>query len=110
MQTGRSRALPSEDSSTSPRARGPLVFFALRATCAGALCATLKPSSAQMTIPQALRYNHDRIGEATMLDVNDKAPAITLEDENGKEVSLKDFRERRWFYSSIPGPTLPDVR
>ena len=27
-----------------------------------------------------------------MLDINDKVPDLKLEDENGKEVSLKDFR------------------
>ena len=63
-----------------------------------------------MTIRRALRYNDDRIGEATMLDVNDKAPDIKLEDENGKEVSLKDFKGKTvvlYFYprADTPGCT-----
>jgi peroxiredoxin Q/BCP len=45
-----------------------------------------------------------------MLDVNDKVPDITLEDENGKEVSLRDFRGKTvilYFYprADTPGCT-----
>jgi peroxiredoxin Q/BCP len=45
-----------------------------------------------------------------MLDVNDKAPDIKLEDENGKEVSLKDFKGKTvvlYFYprADTPGCT-----
>jgi thioredoxin-dependent peroxiredoxin len=63
-----------------------------------------------MTIHRALRYNDERIGEVTMLDVNDKAPDIKLEDENGKEVSLKDFKGKTvvlYFYprADTPGCT-----
>jgi thioredoxin-dependent peroxiredoxin len=63
-----------------------------------------------MTARLALRYNHGRIGEAAMLDINDKAPDITLEDENGKEVSLKDFKGKTvvlYFYprADTPGCT-----
>jgi peroxiredoxin Q/BCP len=63
-----------------------------------------------MTARLALRYNHGRIGEAAMLEINDKAPDITLEDENGKEVSLKDFKGKTvvlYFYprADTPGCT-----
>ncbi len=45
-----------------------------------------------------------------MLDINDKAPDITLEDENGKEVSLKNFKGKTvilYFYprADTPGCT-----
>jgi len=45
-----------------------------------------------------------------MLDVNDKAPDITLEDQDGKEVSLKDFKGKTiilYFYprADTPGCT-----
>jgi peroxiredoxin Q/BCP len=45
-----------------------------------------------------------------MLDINDKAPDIKLEDENGKEVSLKDFKGKTvvlYFYprADTPGCT-----
>ena len=45
-----------------------------------------------------------------MLDVNDKAPDIKLEDENGKEVSLRDFKGKTvvlYFYprADTPGCT-----
>ena len=42
-----------------------------------------------------------------MLDINDKAPDITLEDENGKEVSLKDFKGKTvvlYFYPKADTP------
>ena len=108
MLIGTSRALPSAESSTSPNARGPLASFVLRA-CALANCTAIKASK-QMTAQGALRYNEKRIGVATMLDVNDKAPDIKLEDENGKEVSLKDFKGKTvvlYFYprADTPGCT-----
>jgi thioredoxin-dependent peroxiredoxin len=63
-----------------------------------------------MTAVRALRYNVVRSGDAAMLDVNDKAPDITLEDQNGKEVSLKDFKGKTvilYFYprADTPGCT-----
>jgi peroxiredoxin Q/BCP len=84
-----------------------LVFFA---TCAEVVCVTPQASSAQMTARLALRYNDVRIGDTAMLDVNDKAPDIKLEDENGKEVSLKDFKGKTvvlYFYprADTPGCT-----
>ena len=37
-----------------------------------------------------------------MLTVGTKAPAFTLMDKDGKEVSLADFRARKLFCTSIP--------
>jgi len=109
MVMGMSRALPSGASSNKPSARG-LFSLPFRASCAGAICARITASNPQMTAKQALRYNEGRMGDEAMLDVNDKAPDITLEDENGKEVSLKDFKGKTvvlYFYprADTPGCT-----
>jgi peroxiredoxin Q/BCP len=63
-----------------------------------------------MTAERALRYKGGRNGDGAMLDVNDKAPDITLEDENEKEVSLRDFKGKTvvlYFYprADTPGCT-----
>jgi thioredoxin-dependent peroxiredoxin len=109
MVIGISRAEPSEESSTSPSARGPF-SLALRASWAAPVGTRLSAINPQMTARRRLRYNHERNGDATMLDVNDKAPDIKLEDENGKEVSLKDFKGKTvvlYFYprADTPGCT-----
>ena len=42
-----------------------------------------------------------------MLNINDKAPDVKLEDENGKEVFLKDFRGKTlvlFFYPKAHTP------
>ena len=109
MAIGIKRAEPSAEISTNPRARGPLSCLDLRANWAAQLAARVSASSPQMTIQRGLRYNDDRNGEI-MLDVNDKAPDIKLEDENGKEVSLKDFKGKTvvlYFYprAYTPGCT-----
>ncbi len=49
--------------------------------------------------------------EAFMLNINDKAPEFTLQDENGKEVSLKGLRGKQivlYFYprADTPGCTV----
>jgi peroxiredoxin Q/BCP len=82
----------------------------VRASCALVISAKVKPSNAQKTARRALRYNEERMGDAAMLDINDKAPDIPLEDENGKEVSLKNFRGKTvvlYFYprADTPGCT-----
>lgn len=46
-----------------------------------------------------------------MLNINDKAPEFTLQDENGKEISLKDLRGKQvvlYFYprTDTPGCTV----
>src|SRR5215468_9859239 len=110
MVIGINRAEPSGEISTNPSARGPFSCLLFRASCAAAMAPRLSVTSAQMTAQRALRYNHVRIGETTMLDVNDKAPDFKLEDENGKEVSLKDFKGKTvvlYFYprADTPGCT-----
>src|SRR6201997_4672632 len=110
IATGMKRALPSVDNSTRPTARGPFSFFVVRASWGSAIGARLKAATAQMTARRALRYNVVRSGDAAMLDVNDKAPDITLEDQDGKEVSLKDFKGKTvilYFYprADTPGCT-----
>jgi peroxiredoxin Q/BCP len=110
IATGISRAWPSDESSTRPTARGPLFFLAERPNCARPTGTTAAAISAQMTALRALRYNVVRSGDATMLDVNDKAPDITLEDQDGKKVSLKDFKGKTvilYFYprADTPGCT-----
>src|SRR5271155_3239208 len=120
MAMGIRRAFPSGSSSSRPRARGPLVVLAAcptRACRAGgnAICKrTPRAQKPEMTRPWAVRYNLDREvhrkGEIRM-DINDKAPEFTLPDQNGDEVSLKDFRGKYvvlYFYprADTPGCTI----
>jgi thioredoxin-dependent peroxiredoxin len=64
-----------------------------------------------VTERQELRYNvREAKGDAAM-DINHKAPDFTLPDQNGKEVSLKDFRGNYavlYFYprADTPGCTV----
>jgi len=70
----------------------------------------------EMTRPRAVLYNVvrdvDRKGETVMeININDKAPEFTLPDQNGDEVSLKDFRGKYvvlYFYprADTPGCTI----
>jgi peroxiredoxin Q/BCP len=110
MVMGISRAFPFADNSSNPNARGPFSCLVLGGCCAPTNVANVKAASAQMTAQHQLRYNVDRTGEVPMLDINDKAPDIKLEDENGKEVSLKDFKRKTvvlYFYprADTPGCT-----
>jgi peroxiredoxin len=60
-----------------------------------------------VTATTALRYNDERRGEEHPMQVNDKAPDFTTVDENGKEVSLKDFRGKTvvlFFYPKADTP------
>jgi thioredoxin-dependent peroxiredoxin len=41
------------------------------------------------------------------MKVNDKAPAFTLPDENGKEVSLKDFSGKTVILFFFPRASTP---
>jgi peroxiredoxin Q/BCP len=64
-----------------------------------------------MTARQRLRYNVAEAEGETPMDINDKAPAFTLPDQNGKEVSLKDFQGKYvvlYFYprADTPGCTI----
>src|SRR3984893_7394600 len=122
MVMGIKRALPLGASSSRPKARGPLLVFAARVICAGAIGRTAvcrKMPAAKMaerTRHCVLRYNFERDverkGETVMdININDKAPEFTLPDQNGEPVSLKDFR-RKWvvlyFYprADTPGCTI----
>src|SRR6266852_2980945 len=124
----------------SPTARGPLTFFfgflssvfssgvsCGRLSCG--ICPTLRGFNAAknarmtMTADPNLRYKNfleirldidllDLGNEALMsINVNDKAPEFTLQDENGKEVSLKSLRGKvvvLYFYprADTPGCTI----
>lgn len=57
-----------------------------------------------MTIRPAIRYVED--GD-TAMEVNDKAPDFTLPDENGKDVSLKDFRGKNVVLFFFPKADTP---
>ncbi len=56
-------------------------------------------------------FNPDSLGNEMPMNINDKAPEFTLQDENGKEVSLKDLRGKvvvLYFYprADTPGCTV----
>jgi len=63
-----------------------------------------------MTPRASLRYKVGRYklawGESFM-QVNDKAPEFTLPDEDGKDVSLKDFRGRTVVLFFFPKADTP---
>jgi len=101
IATGRSQALPLGNSSSSPIARGPL-----EARVRFAICPKARPSAkAQVTANAAVRYNGREEGNA--MQVNDKAPAFNLEDQDGKKVALKDFAGKTvvlFFYPKADTP------
>jgi|GEM_PF-450421 len=70
------------------------------------ICAEAKPSPrAQMTASAAVRYNVREEGDA--MQVNDKAPAFNLEDQDGNKVALKDFAGKTvvlFFYPKADTP------
>lgn len=103
--TGMRRALPFAPNSSSPKARGPLTG-GRRASWAGKICPRIKARLARMTTRPAVRYNDWRNGE-TAMDINDKAPDFTLPDENGKNVSLKDFRGKTVVLFFFPKADTP---
>ncbi len=41
------------------------------------------------------------------MEINDKAPEFTLPDENGRDVSLKDFRGKRIVLFFFPKANTP---
>ncbi len=59
-----------------------------------------------MTTAATARNNSERNGEALM-DINDKAPDFSLPDENGKNVSLKDFRGKSVVLFFFPKADTP---
>ncbi len=59
----------------------------------------------------AAPFNQDFLGREALMNINDKAPAFTLQDENGKEISLKDLKGKTvvlYFYprADTPGCTV----
>lgn len=60
-----------------------------------------------MTARHRLRYKEGQNGDEVMLDINDKAPDVKLEDENGKEVSLRDFRGKTVVLFFYPKANTP---
>jgi AhpC/TSA family protein len=95
-----------------PSARGPFEAGALRPYRATVPCAKIHVQApnvqpSRVTATTALRYNDERRGEEHPMQVNDKAPDFTTVDENGKEVSLKDFRGKTvvlFFYPKADTP------
>jgi cytochrome oxidase Cu insertion factor (SCO1/SenC/PrrC family) len=54
------------------------------------------------------RPHPDRIDEIPMnINIHDKAPEFTLQDENGKEVSLKDLRGKTVILFFYPRANTP---
>lgn len=105
MLTGISSALPSGCNRKSPTARGPLLTEARCATCARNRQKLRKTKAANVTARPAIRYV-GRDGEASM-NINDKAPDFTLPDEDGKDVSLKDFRGKNVVLFFFPKADTP---
>jgi len=59
-----------------------------------------------MTNRRMVRYKVD-LEELAPMDINDKAPEFTLPDQNGRLVSLKDFRGKTvvlFFYPKADTP------
>lgn len=59
-----------------------------------------------MTSIPALRYKLVR-EEFSLMDINDKAPEFTLPDQNGQNVSLKDFRGKTVVLFFFPKANTP---
>jgi peroxiredoxin len=66
----------------------------------------IKTVASKVTAAPALRYNHERRGEAPM-QVNDIAPSFITKDENGQEVALKDFRGKTVVLFFFPKADTP---
>ena len=104
--------MPFGESIINPSARGPFEAGALRPYCATVPCAKSHVpaphvQASSVTAARALRYKKERRGEENPMQVNDKAPDFTTVDENGKEVSLKDFRGKTvvlFFYPKADTP------
>jgi len=105
---GSNSVFPVGDITIKPSARGSLAGFF--ETCAQIVRPIPKAMTAEMTNGVAMRYKVDR-EEKRLMDINDKAPDFTLPDQNGENVSLKDFRGKTvvlFFYpkADTPGCTI----
>jgi thioredoxin-dependent peroxiredoxin len=132
-------ALPLGVILNNPKARGPRSFFVrcsfFRGTISGvdswaALRAPIDAIAPSIAIKSKPRYRifwtggnagarflafltpgSDLAGEEIPMNIHDKAPEFTLQDENGKEISLKDLRGKTvvlYFYprADTPGCTI----
>src|SRR5919204_707877 len=70
-------------------ARGPWDCLLLRVYCPYSGNASQHPNTARMTARRTLRYKNLR---EEYMQAGDRAPDFSLPDQNGKKLSLKDFR------------------
>jgi cytochrome oxidase Cu insertion factor (SCO1/SenC/PrrC family) len=52
-------------------------------------------------------FDPDSFGNENLMNIHDKAPDFTLQDENGKEISLQDLRGKTvvlYFYPRADTP------
>jgi thioredoxin-dependent peroxiredoxin len=60
-----------------------------------------------MTARASVLYKFERNGDGAMLSVKDKVPDISLEDQDGQEVSLKDFKGKTVVLFFYPRANTP---
>src|SRR5215813_2517458 len=113
IEIGMMRPLPLAAICTSPTARGPLFLTLVREVCAGAPKKAMI-QTAMMTGHRSLLYKKEvclkmrspESGELPM-QVNDKAPQFNLPDQNGQEISLKDFHDKTVVLFFFPKADTP---
>ena len=66
-----------------------------------------KSEASKVTTRRVVRYNEKRNGDGDMLTVKDKVPDISLEDQDGKGVSLKDFKGKTVVLFFYPKANTP---
>jgi len=130
MAIGTNDALPLAASWSTPTARGPASFFLVGLRSPGVICgrsswavtvigsATQASSATKNHRQYKILWNailadaavatfaFDSRGEIPM-NVNDKAPDFTLQDENEKELSLKDLRGKTVVLYFFPRADTP---
>jgi len=82
-----------------------VVFFL--ADWAFPICATSQSAANRVTTYHVVRYNEERNGDGDMLTVKDKVPDISLEDQDGNVVSLKDFKGKTVVLFFYPRANTP---
>ena len=126
-------ALPFADNCRTPTARGPASFFfaALRSPgmiCGRSSCAhsvfgnanknrsDVASTARRYKILRCVIFAKSRTADLAVgfevpgdiaMKVNDKAPEFTLQDENGKEVALKDLRGKTVVLFFYPRANTP---
>src|SRR4051812_35194226 len=93
ISLGTAMSFTSASQRTTAMARGPLRFLEL-CPCIGWV--HMNATSSAVAHSAFLRYNFLRLRICTKdvlmaLQINDKAPGITIPNEEGRPVSLKDF-------------------